>query len=175
LAKGAAAVATAKLVLSTEKKTDDGEADSGQVADDQALDLVILEGMPDDPDEAMAWMVGLAGQDEDAPGDQLVSVKADEGEPPSIDIPDDAVLAKNKDFDAARAALIAGNLGAASEQYRKLLDEGQGGPALIGELEAAVAEQPEEPELVQLLGDAYMQDGQMQKALKTYRKGFDHL
>ena len=175
LARGAAGVAAAKLVHSGEKKADEGEVDSGQISDEQAMDMVVLEEMPDDPDEAMAWMEGLAGQDEDAQGDQMVSGMADEGEPPSANIPGDAVLAQNKHFDVARAALIAGNVAAAAEQYRNLLDEGQGGPALIDELETAVAEQPEEPDLVQLLGDAYMQDGQLQKAMKSYGKGFDHL
>ena len=159
LAKGAAAVAVAELVQS----------------DDQALDAEILEGMPDDPDEAMAWMEGLAGQNEDAPADQMISGVPDERERPTDEFPEDAGLAENEDILQARAALSTGDVGAATEQYRKLLDGGQGGPVLINELETAVAGQPEELELVQLLGDAYMQDGQLQKALKIYRKGFDHL
>jgi tetratricopeptide (TPR) repeat protein len=159
LAKGAAAVAVAELVQS----------------DDRALDAEILEGMPDDPDEAMAWMEGLAGQNEDVPADQMVSGAPDERERPTDEFPEDAGLARNEDILQARAALSSGDVGAATEQYRKLLDGGQGGPALINELETAVTRQPEELELVQLLGDAYMQDGQLQKALNIYRKGFDHL
>jgi len=159
LAKGAAAVAVAKLVQS----------------EDEAVDEEILEGMPDDPDEAMAWMEGLARQNEDAPADQKISGATDERERPTDEFPQDVDLVENEDILQARAALSSGDVRAATEQYRKLLDGGQGGPALINELENAVADQPEELELVQLLGDAYMQDGQLQKALRIYRKGFDHL
>jgi tetratricopeptide (TPR) repeat protein len=158
LAKGATAVAVAELAQS----------------DDQALDAEVLEGMPDDPDEAMAWMEGLAGQNEDVQEDQMVPGVPDEREQPTDEFPEDTGLAQNEDILQARAALAFGDVGTATEQYRKLLDGGQGGPALINELETAVASQPEEQELVQLLGDAYMQDGQLQKALKIYRKGFDH-
>ena len=159
LAKGAAAVAVAEMAQS----------------DDQALDAEILEGMPDDPDEAMAWMEGLAGQDEDGLADQMVSGAPDEREQSTGEFPEDTGFAQNEDVLQARAALSSGDVGAATEQYRKLLDGGLGGPALINELETAVAGQPEEPELEQLLGDAYMQDGQLQKALIIFRKGFDHL
>jgi tetratricopeptide (TPR) repeat protein len=159
LAKGTAAVAVAELAQS----------------DAQALDADVLEGMPDDPDEAMVWMEGLAGQNEDAPADQMVSGVPDEKELPADEISKDAGLGENEDILQARAALSSGDVEAATEQYRRLLEGGQGGPALINELETAVASQPDELELVQLLGDAYMQDGQLQKALKIYRKGFDHL
>jgi tetratricopeptide (TPR) repeat protein len=159
LAKGAAVVAMADLVQS----------------DDQALDAEILEGMPDDPDEAMAWMEGLAGHSEDAPANQMVSGVPDDRERPADEVPEDTSFAQNEDVLQARAALSSGDVEAATERYRKLLDGGQGGPALINELETAVAGQTEELELAQLLGDAYMQDGQLQKALKIYRKGFAHL
>ena len=160
LAKGAAAAGVAKLIRSHDGEGDDTGSATDQDAAELRLDAVVLEGMPDDPDEAMAWMEGLAEQ-EGAEGPSAGAALAD------------AAPAQPQEFTLARAALTAGAIAEATEEYRKLLDGGQGGPDLIGELETAVAAEPEEPELVRLLGDAYMQDGQMQKALKTYSKGFD--
>ena len=131
--------------------------------------------MPDDPDEAMAWMEGLAGQAEEEEQGQAVSAaSADAEELPVVPL-DDMGTSDGPDFDLARAALMAGSTGTAAAMYRKMLDEGHGGTALVNELETAAAEQPGAPELAQLLGDAYMQNGQIQKAMKAYSKGFDHL
>jgi cytochrome c-type biogenesis protein CcmH/NrfG len=45
---------------------------------------------------------------------------------------------------------------------------------LIGDLETAVAGQ-RQPLLQRVLGDAYMRNGQLQKALDTYRDALDRL
>ncbi|MDX1417558.1 MAG: tetratricopeptide repeat protein, partial [Candidatus Promineifilaceae bacterium] len=75
----------------------------------------------------------------------------------------------------ARTAVESGDIDRAAELFQSLLDSGDDGTELVKELEAAVDKQPNSAELVKLLGDAYMQNGQLQKALSTYRKGFDHL
>lgn len=170
LAKGAAAVAARKLLQSELE-----EANEGDTAPDPALNRVILEDMPDDPDEAMAWMEGLAGQaEEEEQGQAASAASADAEELPVVPLADIGP-SDGPDFGLARAALMAGSTGKAAAMYRKMLDEGHGGTALVNELETAVAEQPEALELTQLLGDAYMQNGQMQKAMKAYGKGFAHL
>ncbi len=175
LAKGAAAVIAGRRLHSDKEEVGKGQAEPGTAAGEKALDRVILEEMPDDPDEAMAWMEGLAGQAEEAQGEQETSESSADGEGLPADPLDDLGLAPEPDFDLARAALASGNITVAAATYRKMLDQGQGGAALVAELETAVAGQPQEPELAQLLGDAYMQNGQIQKAMKSYHKGFDHL
>lgn len=173
LKKGTAAVAAAKLAQSL---VDDGQEpgpESEPAAEDKMLDAEILEGMPDDPDEAMAWMAGLAVVDTMMPTEQAEAAEADEMELPMAELAEEADLELSEELVQARATLQSGDVGEAVQQYRQLLDSGQGGQQLIDELETAVASQPKEPELIQLLGDAYMQDGQLQKALKTYRAEFD--
>ena len=165
--KGAAVAAAAKLAKSGDEKVSDEESGA------EVIDADILEVMPDDPDEAMAWMVGLAAQNEGTVAGDKASVEADEEEQPDGKISGDKSPEKREGITLARAALASGAVAAAAAEYRKMLDSGQGGPELIGELETAVAEQPDQPELVQLLGDAYMEDGQLQKAKKAYSKGFD--
>lgn len=168
LAKGVTAAAAVGLAKTVRDDSDDAEAVSGQPSDDEALDADMLESMPDDPDAAMLWMAGLAMQNEN----DAVPEANDKLEEPNSE---ELGLLDDEDFAEARAALSSGDVESAAEQYRELLDGGRGGTALINELETAMAEQPEELAFVHLLGDAYMQDGQLQQALKTYRKGFDHL
>jgi tetratricopeptide (TPR) repeat protein len=155
-----------------------GQAEYDQKVIESALDEEFLEEMPDDPDEAMTWMAGLAAQ-------QAIKRKG-QPRPVAIDVQGDkeqkdgsegesAPIAENPEFAQARIALTSGNIDEAEAVYRSLLESDQGGPALIQELEKAVSDQPEESQLLQLLGDAYMQNGQLQKALRTYRSGIDHL
>ncbi|UCC51034.1 MAG: hypothetical protein JSV68_18285 [Anaerolineaceae bacterium] len=155
-----------------------GQAEYDQKVIESALDEEFLEEMPDDPDEAMTWMAGLAAQ-------QAIKRKG-QPQPVAVDVQGDkeqkdgsegesAPIAENPEFEQARIALTSGNIDEAEAVYRSLLESDQGGPALIQELEKAVSDQPEESQLLQLLGDAYMQNGQLQKALRTYRSGIDHL
>jgi len=130
---------------------------SGQSARESTLGVETLDEMPDDPDEAMAWMRGLAEQQEDM---QDASSGEDQRDMETLE--------------SARLALSSGDLDKATKIYQDLLESGEGGSDLITDLESAVEEQPNSADLTRLLGDAYMQDGQMQKALRTYRKGFDH-
>ncbi len=171
LKKGIAAVSAAKLAKSITGDKEEEAVEPGQAKEGEALDQDILEGMPEDPDEAMTWMVGLAAQDiveeELRTDDEYPEVQ----EEPASDKVEASESVPGAEFEGARAALNAGDVSEATRQYRDLLDSGQGGRELIRELETAAS--VGEPELLQLLGDAYMQDGQMQKALETYNQGFD--
>jgi tetratricopeptide (TPR) repeat protein len=154
------------------------EPETGPVATEAAVNADFLEEMPDDPDQAMAWMAGLAAHQvashKSQPQAEAASLDEDTEETgPPVGERENPV--ENADFSLAREALSSGNIEEANGLYRSLLDSGQGGPALIKELETVVADQPEEPQLLRLLGDAYMQDGQLQKALSAYRRGIDHL
>lgn len=76
---------------------------------------------------------------------------------------------------AAQAALAAGNFAEAAGIYQELVGAGGGMMILIAELETAVAENPDQPAFRRALGDAYMRNGQLQKALDTYRAALDQL
>jgi cytochrome c-type biogenesis protein CcmH/NrfG len=63
----------------------------------------------------------------------------------------------------------------ALENYKSLLDAGQDVPLLIAELETETGKHGTNAGLQRLLGDAYMQNGQLQKAIDTYRQALDNL
>jgi tetratricopeptide (TPR) repeat protein len=77
-------------------------------------------------------------------------------------------------LESARAALDAGDMDGALGVYQKLLEAGKGLNVVIGDLELA-AEGGYEPALCRVLGDAYMQNGQLNRALEVYRKALDLL
>lgn len=90
----------------------------------------------------------------------------------------EAAEAFDEDLDARGRALSMlgrGNVDAAADTYQQLIDEGEGLPLVIADLETAVAEHADKPVLNRLLGDAYMRNGQLQKALEAYRQALDHL
>ena len=237
-------------------------ADSGQ-GDEEAAepDLDFLADMPDDPDEAMAWLERLAAR-QGAPLEELPSISAEEAEDiamlaetmpgwleaeaaieevelideaevtedidvmgwleaeeeatvisseepvrvpatgplleaspeqpavdqePSFDDEDESlVLAEPEPVTSAlaldeiqlaraRQALADADYDEAMHTYQSLVIKGEGLITLIGDLETAVSQHPQRPLLRRVLGDAYMRNGQLQKALETYRQTLDHL
>lgn len=91
---------------------------------------------------------------------------------------EEAVTAPDADLDArgrAQSMLGSGDIESAADAYQKLIDEGESLPLVIADLETAVVDQPDKPVLNRLLGDAYMRNGQLQKALEAYRQALDHL
>lgn len=98
----------------------------------------------------------------------------------SVEFPDDELGPSVLDLDAeklesARQAVTSGNLDDALSSYQELVDAGGGLMTLIADLKTAVVEHEEQPLLRHLLGDAYMRNGQLQKALETYRSALDQL
>jgi tetratricopeptide (TPR) repeat protein len=78
-------------------------------------------------------------------------------------------------LESARSALEIGDFDAALDQYNSLLRSGQGIPLVIADLETASMRHTNIAPLQRLLGDAYMQNGQLQKAIDTYRQALDNL
>ena len=70
----------------------------------------------------------------------------------------------------AQAAIKAGDLNTAMQSYQQLIETGSGLGPIIADLETAVKQNPHHAALRRLLGDAYMRNGQLQKALDTYRQ-----
>jgi tetratricopeptide (TPR) repeat protein len=75
----------------------------------------------------------------------------------------------------AHQALESQDYSEALAAYQALLDSGEGLPLLIADLEEAVAAHEQQPLLRRLLGDAYMRNGQLQRALDAYRQALDNL
>ncbi len=69
----------------------------------------------------------------------------------------------------ARHLVNNGDTKASLSAYRALIQEGDGLNVIISDLEVATQKFKDMPEISHLLGDAYTQNGQLQKALTTYR------
>lgn len=75
----------------------------------------------------------------------------------------------------ARGAIAAGNLDTALNELGVLLRQGEGLPYLIAEIQTSISSYGEQPRLQRLLGDAYVQNGQLKKAIEVYRQALDNL
>lgn len=75
----------------------------------------------------------------------------------------------------AQTALADGRLPDALTHFKNLVSTGTGMMAIIAELEQAADSHPKAPALFQVLGDAYMRNGQLQKALVSYRTALDNM
>jgi cytochrome c-type biogenesis protein CcmH/NrfG len=78
-------------------------------------------------------------------------------------------------LETARKFVEDGQFDEAGQAYQALVDVGGGMLTLIADLETVAAEHPEQPFFHHLLGDAYMRNGQLQKALDTYRLALDQI
>ena len=75
----------------------------------------------------------------------------------------------------ARHALRSGDTDQAAETYAELIANGDGLAFIIADLEELLEEGAAGPNLYRLLGDAYAQNGQLQKALESYRQALDSM
>ncbi len=82
---------------------------------------------------------------------------------------------ENERLLSARQAVEAGDFDSAVTAYNELLEASEDLNLLISELEGAVGAQRENSRLRTVLGDAYMRNGQLQKALDAYRQALDSL
>ena len=84
-----------------------------------------------------------------------------------------------KDYDTrlslARAYHKEGDREAAFDQYGKLIRSGRLIEMVIKDLERASREAPDQSTMWQLLGDAYVKAGRLQKALESYREALARL
>jgi cytochrome c-type biogenesis protein CcmH/NrfG len=75
----------------------------------------------------------------------------------------------------AQEALSNGRINEAIAQFKELVASGSGMMTIIAELEQAADLYAQVPALSQVLGDAYMRNGQLQKALASYRFALDKM
>ncbi len=123
--------------------------------------------------ELPAWLL------EDTPAasgrhrpEQLVpdAVPAAAQAPPAAEPAAASTAADNQQLARAHALLQAGNLSAALPIYGALVEGGQLLPAVIADLQALP--QPAHPatrQLLHILGDAHMKNGEIQQALQCYQ------
>jgi tetratricopeptide (TPR) repeat protein len=84
-------------------------------------------------------------------------------------------LDQNSLFEEAQTALRDGNVDEAVTKYRLILDSKENLPDLIADLESAIDQYESQPSLKRILGEAYTENGQLQKALETYRKALEDI
>jgi len=110
------------------------------------------------------------------PTSEEATPRAEEVAPAPRPLPPASALDLDQErLESARSALDAGDYEAAVTDYRALLDAGEGMNALITEMESQVSAHSHVSTLRELLGDAYMRNGQLQKALDAYRQALDQL
>jgi tetratricopeptide (TPR) repeat protein len=83
--------------------------------------------------------------------------------------------AADERLQVARQAAAAGNWSQALAIYDDLVGSSELLDQVIDDLEASIQSHPDDTAAYQLLGDAYMKDGRLPSALKTYRKALAKL
>ncbi len=78
-------------------------------------------------------------------------------------------------FSVAETALRDGKIDEAVVNYKVILASKENLPDLIAALESAVDQYKSQPKLKRLLGDAYTENGQLQKALEMYRNALEDI
>lgn len=76
-------------------------------------------------------------------------------------------------LEEARRALAREDLQTAADNYAKLVKRGKSLQGIIEDLTAALEREANQPSLWQVLGDAYMKDGQVPEAVKAYQRGME--
>lgn len=130
---------------------------------------VLQETFPE-PQAAEAMRYGAAYEEPPGPAPKAAKAskprrasKSKRREPP------ENVLAR------ARESLRKTNIGEAAGAYAQLIRSGESLAEVIADLEAANDDLPDTPELLRALGDAYMKDNQLQRALDTYKRALKQL
>ncbi len=160
-----------------------------EIVAEEKPELVIPTGIPQEM--VNSWIRDLGSEPTEQAGAILANERLDspQTEPvytgpvetvsePDIEVqvdekPLEAGLSQSEaelDLTKAREFLEAGKLEEALPSYQQWIESGQNIPQVIEDLEKAIYRHPIDIDLWQLLGDAFMQDNQIQKALDAYTK-----
>ena len=96
-----------------------------------------------------------------------------EAEPIVEEAPSPEVRKKEDPLERSRQALASGDTQAAVESYGDLVKRKESLDSVIEDLRIAVDRTPDNADLWQILGDAYMRDDQTDEAIDAYRKGME--
>lgn len=133
--------------------------------------------------DAERWLEAEAEDRVDQVDTELEAVKAEDHvteqqllapEPPRqfAELPEGPDTA---DLVEARRAVEAGDMEDSMARYSTLVDEGKSLAFLIDDLELLSEQHGPEPGLQRVLGDAYARNGQLRKALESYREALANL
>ena len=103
----------------------------------------------------------------------LETSKAEPEEPILEEAPTPEIEKKDDLLERSRHALASGDTQAAAEMYGDLVKRKDSLESVIEDLRIAVDRTPENADLWQVLGDAYMRDDQTDEAIDAYRKGME--
>jgi tetratricopeptide (TPR) repeat protein len=131
------------------------------------------------------WIQSSDVSTEEAEPAEPVAIAADEG--PEVEEPEaeseaepiaeepPAPEAKKKDdlLERSRQALASGDTASATEMYSDMIKRKESLESVIEDLRIAVDRAPDNADLWQVLGDAYMRDDQTDEAIDAYRKGME--
>ena len=78
-------------------------------------------------------------------------------------------------LESARNALAGGEIDAALHNYQGLVETGESMHTVISDLERAAELHQDKPMVRRMLGDAYMRNGQINRAIETYRDALDQM
>ena len=78
-------------------------------------------------------------------------------------------------LESARNALAGGDVDAALHDYQGLVEAGDSMHTVISDLERASELHQDKPMVQRMLGDAYMRNGQINRAIDTYRDALDQM
>jgi tetratricopeptide (TPR) repeat protein len=112
------------------------------------------------------------GTEIDEPAD-IDTGAAELTEPTSEEPPSPEVQKKEDLLERSRHALASGDTQSATELYGDLVKRKVSLKQVIEDLRIAVDRTPDNADLWQLLGDAYMRDDQTDEAIDAYRKGME--
>ncbi|MFQ5944544.1 MAG: BTAD domain-containing putative transcriptional regulator, partial [Anaerolineales bacterium] len=96
-----------------------------------------------------------------------------ETEPAAEEAPEPEVKKKDDLLESSRQALASGDTQAAVEMYGDLVKRKESLESVIEDLRLAVDRTPENADLWQALGDAYMRGDRTDEAIDAYRKGME--
>lgn len=92
-----------------------------------------------------------------------------------LDLGDFGAGLNEAQLESARSALTSGDINAALNEYQSLVEAGDSMHVVITDLERAAELHRNVPLVRRMLGDAYMRNGQLNKAIETYRKALDQM
>ena len=112
-----------------------------------------------------------------------IAIAADEGSEvweaevesePIAEAPPVPEVKKKEDLlEGSRQALASGDTASATEMYSDMIKRKESLDSVIEDLRIAVDRAPDNADLWQVLGDAYMRDDKTDEAIDAYRKGME--
>ncbi len=112
----------------------------------------------------------------DASTDSYFTAELDEAQVlADLDLGDLGIGLDRTQLEAARNSLAGGDVDSALSEYQSLVEAGEEMHTVISDLERAAELHRDQPMVRRMLGDAYMRNGQINKAIETYRDALDQM